>query len=121
MNIQDITTGNWQLGMNTQGEVVEDAADINQCILTIANTQIGTDPMRPLFGIDMLGNMDKPINVAVPNIVTSLTKAIERWEPRITITKVTYLITEGTWLQVTITGTAQNIKPFETKLSYELK
>lgn len=87
MKVTDIKTQNWSLSALTQGEVVLDLEDINQCITIILATVKGTDPLRPLFGCDILRWIDKPVNQAIPNIIKEAVDAINLWEPRVVVTK----------------------------------
>ena len=87
MNVNDIKTNNWALSATTQGEVVLDLEDINQCITIILATVKGTDPLRPEFGCDILKWIDRPVNQAIPNIIKEAVAAINLWEPRVIVTK----------------------------------
>jgi phage baseplate assembly protein W len=82
----------WQLSVNEAGTVVTDLNDIDQCIRTIVDTQKGSDPMRPHFGIDKFSFIDKPVNVMVPLLVKEITKQIDMWEQRATVKKIEYQV-----------------------------
>lgn len=120
MNLNDLTTDQWQLGIGEQGEIVQGWHDVNQCLLVLLLTQKGSDPLRPLFGIDLMSHIDQPVNVAVPNLIKDIAQAVEVWETRATITKIEYTVTDST-VAVTVlwqTATTENLK---TEISYELK
>lgn len=89
MNVKDIKTKHWSLSASTQGKVVQDLDDINQCITIILATVKGTDPLRPEFGCDILKWIDKPVNRAVPNIIKEAVDAIKLWEPRVVVKTAT--------------------------------
>lgn len=88
MNIQDITSPDWQLSITQPASVVQGLDDINQCVLVILTTQQGTDPLRPEFGVDVLSYIDKPVSLAVPNLIRRIKEAIELWETRVTVEQV---------------------------------
>lgn len=74
--------------MEKIGEVVTEVDDINQCISIILNTVKGSDPLRPLFGCDAFLFLDKPVNVAIPNIIKAIVEAVGIWEKRAVIRTV---------------------------------
>lgn len=75
----------WQMSITTAGALVTDVLDVAQCIDVICKTQRGSDPLRPDFGIDILAFIDKPITVAVPNLILEVTRAVAKYETRATI------------------------------------
>ena len=87
-NLNEITYVDWQLKLNSIGEVAEGVDDINQCIAIILLTKKGTVPHRPTFGSDIYKYIDYPINEATPNIVREATDAITMWETRIKINSI---------------------------------
>jgi phage baseplate assembly protein W len=86
--LKDITYVDWQLKMNTIGEVAQGVDDINQCIAIILTTPKGSVPHRPTFGSNIHKYVDYPVNEAVPNIVREATDAITEWEKRITVNSI---------------------------------
>ena len=64
-NLNEITYVDWQLKLNSIGEVAQGVDDINQCIAIILLTKKGTVPHRPTFGSDIYKYIDYPINEAV--------------------------------------------------------
>jgi len=86
--IDQISAVDWQLKLGDIGEVVEDIADINQCIRIILSTPKGSDPHRPEFGSDVWKYIDYPIKEAIPNIIREAIDAINAWEPRIRIKNI---------------------------------
>lgn len=100
--ITDIKTRDWALSIAQQGEVVEQLSDINQCIYIILTTVKGTDPLRPTFGSGIHTYVDRPVTVALPNIVREATKAIEKWESRVSITKITPKLVDGSSISIKV-------------------
>lgn len=64
------------------------AKSIDQNIRLICATKKGTIPMYRDFGLDMQF-IDKPFEVAQTLMVRDITEAIERFEPRVKVIKVT--------------------------------
>jgi len=89
ISVQDIQAIDWSITVGNPGQVVEDADDINQCIGIILTTRPGSDPHRPLFGCYAWLHLDKSIPVARPLVVADVVEALELWEPRIKVVRVT--------------------------------
>lgn len=87
--LEDIHSADWSLKLDAIGEVVEGIDDVQQCLAIIVLTPQGTDPLRPTFGSNIWRYIDHPIDRALPAIVSELTAAIARWEPRVTLVSVT--------------------------------
>lgn len=87
--LADIRSKDWALSMGGFGSVVEGLADIHQCILIILTTVKGTDPLRPEFGCDIFKWIDKPVNSAIPNMIKEIALAINTWETRVVVKKIT--------------------------------
>ncbi|ACI98548.1 GPW/gp25 family protein [Rhodospirillum centenum] len=85
---QDIRAVYWQPRLGAGGQVVEDLADIAQCIAIILLTPKGSDPHRPEFASDCWKYIDWPVDQAVPHLVREAVLAIERWEPRVILVGV---------------------------------
>ena len=88
VNIADIQSVDWSPKVGAPGEVVEGNDDIIQCVTIILTTRKGTDPHRPTFGCDAWLWIDKPVPIAVPNIVREVIDAINTWEQRIQVSAV---------------------------------
>jgi len=99
MITEDLKTNNWQMSSTAQGEVITDVDDINQCILNIIATQKGSDPINPLFGVDLMAYVDKPAQQVAPVLMKDVLASINAWEPRITVDSIAYTIEE---FQITI-------------------
>lgn len=93
VRIADITSADWSPKVGSPGEVVEDLADIDQCIDIILTTPKGSDPHRPLFGCDAWLWLDTPPARAIPNMIRETVDSLDLWEPRITIVSVVAAIT----------------------------
>jgi uncharacterized protein len=89
ITLAEITSADWSLALGAIGEVVQGIADVEQCLGIIVTTPQGSDPLRPTFGANIWRFIDFPINVALPAIVSELTSAIARWEPRVDLVSVT--------------------------------
>jgi len=81
-------TLNWQISLNNPADTVRDIDDIAQCIQIILTTVKGSDPLRPTFGSDVFKYIDRPMNTVDPMLVYEVYDSIERWEKRITVSRV---------------------------------
>lgn len=95
MNINQVTSSEWGLSLQGFGQIVQGLDDLNQCIYILLMTKKGSDPLRPDFGCDGLEYLDRPMNVAVPNMVKGIIDAIGLYEPRVAVTKVVPSIDGG--------------------------
>ena len=84
----------WQPALGSFG-IVETLADIDQAIRVILRTPMGSDPHRPDFGSNLHLYLDYPVNQAVPHVVRETVEAIQQWEPRCNLVKVTPTIEES--------------------------
>ena len=89
MNVNEINSIYWQPKINSIGDIVTDIDDVNQCISIILSTPKGSVPHNPDFGSDVWMWIDSPIDEARPNIIREAIDAIEEWEQRIDISRVT--------------------------------
>jgi uncharacterized protein len=80
--VPTIVSVDWSARLHAMGDVVEDAADIAQCMGIIVTTPKGSDPLRPTFGCDAWKWLDKPAPDAIPRMVRDVADAIGEWEPR---------------------------------------
>lgn len=90
--IENIRSADWQLSINAADSLVQGIDEVKQCIDIILSTEVGSDPLRPDFGCDILRHIDKPANQAVPNIMREITVSVSRWEPRVEVVKITPII-----------------------------
>ena len=84
------------------GEVVTGMDDIHQAIHILLGTVPGSDPHRPTFGCDIWRHLDAPLSHARPRIVRDVIYAIDRWEPRVRVVRVTVEQTDIARLLVTV-------------------
>lgn len=80
----------FQLSTIGVGAIVTGLEDIRQCIDFILRTVKGSDPLRPTFGSDVFDYIDKPLNIAIPNIKKAIFEAIDLWEPRVKIETISH-------------------------------
>ena len=84
-------TPHWQFALGGDGPdngVVQQMADVHQCIRIILTTPKGSDPLRPEFGCGTGNYLDLPLDAARPHIVREVREALA-WEPRVTVSGVT--------------------------------
>lgn len=79
----------FQPRLGHHGERVAGLGDIDQCIRIILTTPLGTDPLRPTFGCDILPWIDQPRDIAAAQLARAALDALERWEERIAVVSVT--------------------------------
>ncbi|MGC0151052.1 GPW/gp25 family protein [Chromobacterium vaccinii] len=117
--LPEILSADWSPMLGAQGEVVEDVADIDQCIRIILVTRPGTDPLRPLFGCDAWRWLDAPVDVALPHVVREVYAAIDMWEPRAEVVAVTLAPGEGEahW-NIRVSWQPAGGAPLQTEVSY---
>jgi hypothetical protein len=98
----DITSRNWQLDASRIGEVVQGLDDVAQCIQIILETRKGTDPLRPDFGCGIYEYVDKPVNLALPDMLREITNAIATYEQRVNIIRILHAVEANGTLKFTI-------------------
>jgi phage baseplate assembly protein W len=85
-------------GMSREtGKFLDDLEHLKQSIVDILTTPVGSRVMRREYGSNLFYLTDKPINKELfPQIYAAVAEAIERWEPRLKLEKITILeIKEG--------------------------
>lgn len=77
-------------GINsTTGKALSGIAHLQQSIVDILTTPIGSRVMRRDYGSDLFKLIDSPMNRAgLMNIYAATARALARWEPRISLTSV---------------------------------
>jgi phage baseplate assembly protein W len=73
----------WQPKPGYLGETVSAIQDLEQAIHTIIQTPLGSVPLEPEFGADLLRFFAMPARLAASGIVKAAARALKRWEPRI--------------------------------------
>ncbi|EOE7079370.1 GPW/gp25 family protein [Enterobacter asburiae] len=96
------------LGMNSQtGLSVSEAEHIRQSVRDILVTPVGSRVMRREYGSLLSALIDQPQSPALQlQIMAACYSAIQKWEPRISLTTITFERSETDGgLYVDITGT----------------
>lgn len=78
-------TADWAIYVNDAAGIVTDEDEIEQTMILICSTAIGSDPLRPEFGCAFLPVLDMPMNRAAPLLVARITNALATWERRIQV------------------------------------
>ncbi|AKH63184.1 MULTISPECIES: GPW/gp25 family protein [Photorhabdus] len=94
------------LGMNRQtGEAISDIAHVRQSVSDILLTPMGSRITRRQYGSLLSELIDAPQNPALRlQIMAACYTAIQRWEPRITLTAITINQGEAGYMTVDISG-----------------
>lgn len=106
--LNDVRTNNWALSLDNPNKIVQGIDEISQCILVILSTQKGSDPFRPEFGCDIFPYIDLPIQRAKTLMIKAIIEAIEIWETRVIVKKITTEIMDGSKLSFIIEWEAVN-------------
>ncbi|WP_299924191.1 GPW/gp25 family protein [uncultured Pelagimonas sp.] len=70
------------------GEIVSAVDDLDQSVSNLILTPLGSVPTEPEKGCDLLPYLDKPPDIAIPNIGRAIWDALTIWEPRIVLQDV---------------------------------
>ena len=89
-NIKNIITASWQHKRNTIGEIVQDSADIKQCIKNILTTAKGSMPFMPEFGTDIIQAVGEKSPDAADIAIAIVSKELPVQEPRIEVNAVSF-------------------------------
>lgn len=81
-----INNKNWALSRT--GGIVVGIDDVKDCISNILTTQKGSLPLQPNYGCGIYDNIDGPLNVVRPKITLDILKALQMFEPRISVDKI---------------------------------
>jgi phage baseplate assembly protein W len=74
----------------TTGKYLNDLEHLKQSIVDILTTPIGSRVMRREYGSNLFYLVDRPINKEfLQQIYAAVAEALERWEPRLQLKKVT--------------------------------
>jgi phage baseplate assembly protein W len=88
IQLKEIKSTEWGLDIENLGEVKQGLDDIKQCVYIILTTQKQSDPLREDFGCGAYDYVDQPVNKAIPNMISSILEALEKYEKRIEDVKV---------------------------------
>ncbi|MCC2099021.1 MAG: GPW/gp25 family protein [Hyphomicrobiales bacterium] len=70
------------------GTIVSAVDDLTQAIGNLILTPLGSVPTQPAKGCDIAAWLDRPANVAIPNLTRTIWDALAAWEPRIVVQDV---------------------------------
>jgi phage baseplate assembly protein W len=74
----------------TTGKYLDDLEHLKQSIVDILTTPIGSRVMRREYGSNLFYLVDRPVNRDfLQQIYAAVAEALERWEPRLSLKKVT--------------------------------
>ncbi len=91
------------------GRSVEDLAHIQQSVSDILRTPVGSRVMRRDYGSLLSELTDRPQNAALRlQIMAACYSAILKWEPRVSLTGITFETTFDGKMVVDITGTRKD-------------
>lgn len=98
------------IGMaHESGRSVEDLAHIQQSVSDILHTPLGSRVMRRDYGSLLSELTDRPQNAALRlQIMAACYNAILKWEPRVSLTGITFETTFDGKMMVDITGTRKD-------------
>ncbi|PKA32508.1 hypothetical protein CWR41_22540 [Cedecea lapagei] len=93
-------------GMNARtGRPLSGSAHLRQSILNILTTPVGTRVLRRDYGSELPELVDAPVDAAlVARIRRATAGALNRWEPRIRVTRVYVLAAGSGFIEVVIEG-----------------
>jgi phage baseplate assembly protein W len=84
-----LTSPNWSLSLSEPYKAVEGIAAINQGIQIILETEKGSQPLMPDFGINISAFLGSPITSAAANLIRDIRFQIEKYEKRVKIRNIT--------------------------------
>ncbi len=87
--------------LGAYGELVSGYDDIAQSIGVILSTQRGSVPLEPLYGVDHLKYIDKPLEQIRGPYTADMVEALTLWEPRATVQGVSFG-RDGAELSITV-------------------
>lgn len=115
----NFNTADWSIWNNNAAGVVTDETEIEQSIINICTTALGSDPMRPEFGCDYLPLIDMPLNRSAGLLRARITRALATWEKRVEVvsTAVAFslqgkLTITLTWKRANVVGASQSLLSF---------
>jgi phage baseplate assembly protein W len=74
----------------TTGKYLDDLEHLKQSIVDILTTPVGSRVMRREYGSNLFYLVDRPVNREfLQQIYAAVAEALERWEPRLNLKKVT--------------------------------
>lgn len=94
------------LGTNaTTGKALSGIDHLRQSITDILTTPIGSRVMRREYGSNLFQLVDAPMNRSTAmDLMAATVDALERWEPRIRVTKVTPSVPAAGGVEIALEG-----------------
>jgi phage baseplate assembly protein W len=87
------------------GKYMNDIDHLKQSIVDILSTPIGSRVMRREYGSRLFDLVDKPINKELfPQIYAAIADALQKWEPRLKLEKITITEIKGSHISVSLNG-----------------
>jgi phage baseplate assembly protein W len=87
------------------GEYLNDLDHLKQSIIDILTTPVGSRVMRREYGSSLFYLVDRPVNREfVQQIYAAVADAIERWEPRFDVKKITVEEIKGGHITLSLSG-----------------
>ena len=87
-DLSKIKVANWQLSLSSIGGIETGLDDIRQCIKIALTTRRGDLALDPFFGSGIYLYIDKPIEVARPDLIREIYECINIYEKRVKLTSV---------------------------------
>jgi phage baseplate assembly protein W len=84
----------WSMSTKGYGVVVEGLSALIQALELTIKTSRGSDPLRPDFGSRVYQYIDKPSNIAIPNIKREIIEAVDIWEKRVQVVGIGHYLKE---------------------------
>ncbi|GHU13201.1 bacteriophage protein [Alphaproteobacteria bacterium] len=93
-------------GMSREtGKYLNDLDHLKQSIVDILTTPIGSRVMCREYGSQLFNLTDKPVNKELfPQIYAAVAEALEKWEPRIKLEKITILEIKEARITLSLSG-----------------
>jgi phage baseplate assembly protein W len=89
----------------TTGAYLDDLEHLKQSIVDILTTPVGSRVMRREYGSNLFYLVDRPVNREfVQQIYAAVAEAIERWEPRFDLKKITVEEIKGGHITLSLFG-----------------
>jgi phage baseplate assembly protein W len=74
----------------TTGKYLDDLEHLKQSIIDVLTTPVGSRVMRRDYGSNLFYLVDRPVNREFLQLIyAAVAEALERWEPRLSLKKVT--------------------------------
>ncbi|GHT98458.1 baseplate assembly protein [Alphaproteobacteria bacterium] len=87
------------------GKYLNDLDHLKQSIVDILSTPIGSRVMKREYGSRLFDLVDKPINKELfPQIYAAIADALQKWEPRLKLEKITITEIKDSHISVSLNG-----------------